>query len=72
MTTAKALTSGVQSDVDRARPVLSVAEAADLLGVSQWLLLQQIRLGNIPHKRCGRRIVISRARLMSWMVEDND
>ena len=53
------------------RPVLSVAEAADLLGVSQWLLLQQIRLGTIPHKRCGRRIVFSRERLMEWLNGDS-
>ena len=49
------------------RPVLSVAEAAELLGVSEWLVLQQIRLGILPHKRCGRRIVFSRERLMEWL-----
>jgi excisionase family DNA binding protein len=47
--------------------VLSVAEAAELLGVSEWLVLQQIRLGILPHKRCGRRIVFSRERLMEWL-----
>jgi excisionase family DNA binding protein len=50
-----------------ARPVLSVAQAAELLGVSEWLVLQQIRLGALPHKRCGRRIVLSRQRLMAWL-----
>jgi excisionase family DNA binding protein len=49
------------------RPVLSVAEAAELLGVSEWLVLQQIRVGTLPHKRCGRRIVLSRERLMAWL-----
>jgi excisionase family DNA binding protein len=49
------------------RPVLSVAEAAELLGVSEWLVLQQIRAGTLPHKRCGRRIVLSRERLMAWL-----
>jgi excisionase family DNA binding protein len=49
------------------RPVLSVAEAAELLGVSEWLVLQQIRLGTLPHKRCGRRIVLSRQRLLAWL-----
>jgi excisionase family DNA binding protein len=47
--------------------VLSVAEAAELLGVSEWLVLQQIRVGTLPHKRCGRRIVLSRERLMAWL-----
>ena len=42
------------------RPVLNVAEAADLLGVSQWLVLQQVGRGNIPHKRVGRRILFPR------------
>jgi excisionase family DNA binding protein len=49
--------------------VLSVAQAAELLGISEWLVLQQIRLGNLPHKRCGRRIVLSRQRLMAWLNE---
>lgn len=52
---------------DDPRPVLSVSEAAELLGVSEWLVLQQIRLGTLPHKRCGRRIVLSRQRLMAWL-----
>ena len=52
------------------RPVLSVAEAAELLGVSEWLVLQQIRLGTLPHKRCGRRIVLSRDRLLAWLNDE--
>lgn len=52
------------------RPVLSVAEAAELLGVSEWLVLQQIRLGELPHKRCGRRIVLSRDRLLAWLNDE--
>ena len=40
------------------RPTLDVAEAAALLGVSSWLVLQQIAKGNLPHKRFGRRIII--------------
>jgi len=57
---------------------LSVAEAAELLGVSEWLVLQQIRRGLLPHRRVGRRIVLSRARLLAWLdagddtVEDNE
>lgn len=51
------------------RRVLSVAEAAALLGVSEWLVLQQIRRGLCPHRRVGRRIVISRARLLAWIEE---
>lgn len=42
------------------RRVLSVAEAAELPGVSEWLVLQQSRLGTLRRKRYGRRIVLSR------------
>jgi excisionase family DNA binding protein len=42
--------------------VLSVAEAAELLGVSEWLVLQQIQKGELPHKRCGRRMAQRRHR----------
>src|SRR4051812_43133386 len=55
---------------EAAKPVLSVAEAAELLGVSEWLVLQQIQKGELPHKRCGRRIVLSRERLLAWLNDD--
>lgn len=55
---------------DVSKPVLSVAEAAELLGVSEWLVLQQIQKGELPHKRCGRRIVLSRERLLAWLNDD--
>lgn len=42
------------------RPTLNVAEAAELLGLSSWLVLQQVAQGNLPHKRFGRRIRIPR------------
>lgn len=37
---------------------LSVEEAANALGVSTWLIYQQIARQEIPHKRVGRRILI--------------
>jgi len=48
---------------------MDVAEAAALLGVSPWLVLQQIGQGNLPHKRFGRRILIPRARFLAWLDE---
>ena len=56
---------------DDPRPTLSVNEAAELLGVSRWLVLQQISQGNLPHRRFGRRILISRSRFMAWL-EDSE
>ena len=60
-TTSPATSPGVQ------RLVLSVAEAAQLLGVSEWFVLQQVRRGLLPRRRMGRRIVISRDRLLAWV-----
>ncbi len=54
-----------------ARPTMDVAEAAALLGVSPWLVLQQVAKGNLPHKRFGRRILIPRASFLAWL-EDVD
>lgn len=51
------------------RPTLTVKEAAELLGVSRWLVLQQISQGNLPHRRFGRRILISRSRFMAWLED---
>lgn len=56
---------------DGTRPTMDVAEAAALLGVSPWLVLQQIAQGNLPHKRFGRRILIPRAAFLAWL-EDVD
>lgn len=53
------------------RPTLNVAEAAELLGVSSWLVLQQVARGNLPHKRFGRRILIPRGRLLVWLEEQS-
>ena len=65
MTTAQPLTVPEPD-----RPTLCADEAAALLGISKWLLLQEIKRGNIPHKRVGRRIVLSRQRLLDWLQED--
>lgn len=54
------------------RPTITVAEAAELLGVSRWLVFQQISQGNLPHKRFGRRILISRSRFLAWLDERDD
>lgn len=63
MTSVAAIDS---SDVERA---LRAEEAAQLLGISTWLLLQQVRRGTVPHRRVGRRIVFSRRRLLEWLDE---
>jgi excisionase family DNA binding protein len=49
------------------RPTLSVAETAELLGVSRWLVQQAVRDGSLPSRRIGRRILIPAARLEAWL-----
>lgn len=49
------------------RPILSVAETADLLGISRWLVQQAVRDGSLPSVRVGRRILIPRVRLDAWL-----
>ena len=49
------------------RPTLSVAETAELLGISRWLVQQCVRDGSLPSVRVGRRILIPRARLDAWL-----
>jgi excisionase family DNA binding protein len=49
------------------RPTLSVAETADLLGISRWLVQQATHDGSLPSVRVGRRILIPRSRLLAWL-----
>lgn len=52
------------------RPTLSVAETAELLGISRWLVQQAVHDGSLPSVRVGRRILIPRARLLAWLEGD--
>ena len=54
-------------DPDEPRPSLTVSEAAELLGVSRWLVLQQVNAGTLPHRRLGRRILLSRRQVLTWL-----
>lgn len=49
------------------RPTLSVAETAELLGISRWLVQQAVRDGSLPSVRVGRRILIPTERLRVWL-----
>jgi excisionase family DNA binding protein len=49
------------------RPTLSVAETAELLGISRWLVQQAVRDGSLPSLRVGRRILIPRVRLQALL-----
>lgn len=49
------------------RPTLTVAETAELLGISRWLVQQAVQQGALPSVRLGRRILIPKARLQAWL-----
>lgn len=52
------------------RLTLTVPEAAELLGVSRSVAYEAARTGELPGVvRLGRRIVVSRARLMASLGE---
>ena len=56
------------ADPEPSGPTLSVAQTAELLGVSRWLVQQAVRDGSLPHVRLGRRILIPRARVLAWLA----
>lgn len=47
--------------------VLTVAEAAQLLKVGRNALYDAIGRGEVPHRRIGKNIRLSRAALMRWL-----
>jgi excisionase family DNA binding protein len=47
--------------------VLTVEEAAKLLRVGRNALYDAIGRGDIPHRRVGRKIRLSRIALMRWL-----
>lgn len=51
------------------RLVLSVAEAARLLGVGKNHLYDMVASGEIPHVRFGRLIKIPRSTLEAWLLD---
>lgn len=52
------------------RPTLSVAETAELLGMSRCLVEQAVSDGSLPGVRVGRRLLIPHAQLLAWREDD--
>ena len=55
------------SDDDVEHDVLTVAEAAKLLRVGRRALYDAIGRNEVPHRRLGKQIRLSRAGLIAWM-----
>lgn len=51
------------------RLTYTVPEAAELLGVSRGVAYEAARTGELPTIRLGRRLLVSRARLMELLGE---
>ena len=51
--------------------LLSVLQAARLLGISRNLCYEQINEGTIPHVRLGRRVLVSRVALEQWIARES-
>jgi excisionase family DNA binding protein len=47
-------------------PLLTAEEAAALLNVSKWWVLQEARANRIPHVRLGRNVRFEAAALEDW------
>lgn len=50
--------------------ILTVQEAAALLKVGKNSLYDAIGRGEVPHRRIGRKIRLSREALMRWLSRD--
>lgn len=49
------------------RRLLSIAQASQYMSLSSWTVREMIWRGDIPHLRCGRRILIDLYDLDAWI-----
>ena len=63
--------SNLNTDIiDVTKDVLTVEEACKLLNICSSTARKYIRLGIIPSRRVGRRILIGRRALLDWVNKD--
>jgi excisionase family DNA binding protein len=48
------------------RPNMTVAEVAELLGISRSSVYDGVNRGDIPHLRVGKRVIFPRVALVEW------
>jgi len=51
---------------------LTVGQAAEMLGISEYLARQMIKQGKLPAIKCGRLVRVPRARLMAMANGESD
>ena len=57
--------------MEKLKKAYSVAEAAEELGVSQWLVREAIRRGEIHCNRIGKRVIIPAAAIDQFLGVSN-
>ena len=55
--------------IKREKLVLSVPEAAELLGISKSKMYEIVRIKGFPAVRVGKRILVNAKRLEAWLDE---
>lgn len=53
------------------KEVLNVDEVASLLGVHRQTVYDYAGMGELPHRRLGRRIIFSRRAVLAWLEQGN-
>lgn len=51
------------------RETLTVAEAAQIIGIHEDTLYTMVRQKQIPHVRCRRRILFRKETILLWMAQ---
>ncbi|MHB8288325.1 MAG: helix-turn-helix domain-containing protein [Acidimicrobiales bacterium] len=57
---------------DPSRLAFSVDEVAHFLGIGRSLLYEQIRRGQFPYIRVGKRYLITRQGLASYLISEHE
>lgn len=57
MTTSRKTTSPVKGTLPDGRRMLTIKEAAAMLGMSYWTLLDEIKAGQVPHRKGKERVL---------------
>jgi len=55
------------SVVHTPRRLLSIAQASEYLSLSTWTIRELVWRGDVPHIRCGRRILLDVHDLDAWI-----
>lgn len=55
--------------IKREKLVLSVPEAAELLGISKSKMYEIVRIKGFPAVRVGKRVLVNAKRLEAWLDE---